>query len=186
MDHMQQHTGQHLLSAIMDTYEGLETLGWSMGASISLTDDDVAPNMNLVELGRKPTDEEIDEIQRRCNEVIPRNVRITVDTPEDAKIDSLPSDYDVKKEVARVIKIDGIDEKTRRTSPSCYYITRSPSGYQQLSTGPKRSLGHRGPGNCTNTGNMKVETSMAPDLELHRPETSRPKSVGVLHFIRRG
>lgn len=26
-DHMQQHTGQHLLSAIMDTYDNLPTLG---------------------------------------------------------------------------------------------------------------------------------------------------------------
>ncbi|KAK7414088.1 hypothetical protein QQX98_007031 [Neonectria punicea] len=31
-DHMQQHTGQHLLSAIMDTYDNLKTLGRGMGA----------------------------------------------------------------------------------------------------------------------------------------------------------
>lgn len=110
MDHMQQHTGQHLLSAIMDTYEGLETLGWSMGASTSLTNNDVAPNMNFVELGRKPTDQEIDEIQKRCNEVISQNVRITVDTPDDAKTDSLPADYNAEMGVVRVVKIEGVDE----------------------------------------------------------------------------
>ena len=110
MDHMQQHTGQHLLSAIMDTYEGLETLGWSMGASTSLANDGVAPNMNFLELGRKPTDQEIDEIQRRCNEVISQNVLITVDTPGDAKTDSLPTDYDAENGVVRVVKIEGIDE----------------------------------------------------------------------------
>jgi misacylated tRNA(Ala) deacylase len=46
-DHMQQHTGQHLLSAIMDGMD-LPTLGWNMGA---------AGEMNYVEIPRKPTDE---------------------------------------------------------------------------------------------------------------------------------
>ncbi|KAF9512724.1 hypothetical protein BS47DRAFT_1363001 [Hydnum rufescens UP504] len=82
-----------------------------MGTSISITDEDVAPNMNFVKVGRKPTDEEVDEIQRRCNEVIPRNVRITVDTPEDAKTDSFPSDYDAEKGVVRVIKIEGTNTR---------------------------------------------------------------------------
>ena len=52
-DHMQQHTGQQLLSAIMNTYNNLETLSWGMGAE---------GEMNYVELPRKPTPEEIQEI----------------------------------------------------------------------------------------------------------------------------
>ncbi|KAF8318933.1 Threonyl/alanyl tRNA synthetase, partial [Cantharellus anzutake] len=104
-DHMQQHTGQHLLSAVMDTYQGLETLGWSMGASPSLM-----PNMNFVELGRKPTDAEISEIQHRCNSIIAENRQVTVDTPSDADTTSLPSDYDASQGLVRVVKIDGIDE----------------------------------------------------------------------------
>lgn len=31
-DHMQQHTGQHLLSAVMDKFDNVETLGWGMRA----------------------------------------------------------------------------------------------------------------------------------------------------------
>lgn len=113
MDHMQQHTGQHLLSAVMDTYPGLETLGWSMGASIvgdNNTTEDKIPNMNYVELGRKPTDAEIAEIQDKCNQIVLQNKPITVSTPNDAKQDSLPSDYDREKGIVRIVTIDGVDE----------------------------------------------------------------------------
>jgi misacylated tRNA(Ala) deacylase len=102
-DHMQQHTGQHLLSAIMDTYDNLETLGWGMGTE---------GEMNYVELPRKPSQDEIQEIQDKCNEVIRNNLKITVDTPVDAKADSLPEDYDKEKGIVRVIKIGDIDSNT--------------------------------------------------------------------------
>ncbi|CUA69294.1 hypothetical protein RSOLAG22IIIB_08420 [Rhizoctonia solani] len=113
MDHMQQHTGQHLLSAIMDTYTGLETLGWGMGASIvgdNVTAHDGVPNMNYVELGRKPAEAEISEIQEKCNEYIMQNKPITVSTPHDAIKDWLPTDYDKDNGVIRVITIEGIDQ----------------------------------------------------------------------------
>ncbi|KAF2022148.1 ThrRS/AlaRS common domain-containing protein [Aaosphaeria arxii CBS 175.79] len=98
-DLMQQHTGQHLLSAIMDTMD-LETLGWGMGA---------AGEMNYVEIPRKPTDEELRSIQNRCNEAIRENMTITVETPGNVKADSLPDDYDKDKGVVRFIKIGDLD-----------------------------------------------------------------------------
>jgi misacylated tRNA(Ala) deacylase len=81
---MQQHTGQHLLSAIMDKYDNLESVGWGMGAE---------GDINYIDLPRKPTDEEMQTIQEKCNEAIRNNLKITVDTPDDAKSDSLPEDY---------------------------------------------------------------------------------------------
>ncbi|CAE6439727.1 unnamed protein product [Rhizoctonia solani] len=113
MDHMQQHTGQHLLSAVMDTYPGLETLGWSMGASVigdNIVTEDKVPNMNYVELGRKPTENEISEIQEKCTQFVMQNKPITVSTPQDAVKDWLPSDYDKDSGIVRVVTIDGIDE----------------------------------------------------------------------------
>lgn len=98
-DHMQQHTGQHLLSAIMDGMN-LETLGWSMGT---------AGEMNYVELPRKPSDEEIKTIQQRCNELIRENMAITIETPEGKGSDNLPDDYDREKGVVRFIKIGDLD-----------------------------------------------------------------------------
>jgi misacylated tRNA(Ala) deacylase len=102
-DHMQQHTGQHLLSAIMDRYDNLETLGWGMGA-----ENDV----NYVDLPRKPSEEEMQTIQEKCNEAIRNNHTVTVQTPDHAKVDSLPEDYDKEKGVVRVIKIGDIDENS--------------------------------------------------------------------------
>tara|TARA_R110002003_G_scaffold288_16_gene18479 strand:- start:4880 stop:6208 length:1329 start_codon:yes stop_codon:yes gene_type:complete len=98
-DHMQQHTGQHLLSAIMDGMD-LPTLGWSMGA---------AGEMNYIELPRKPSDEEIWTIQEECNQAIRANVAITVETPKGKGSDSLPEDYDREKGVVRFIKIGDLD-----------------------------------------------------------------------------
>jgi misacylated tRNA(Ala) deacylase len=98
-DHMQQHTGQHLLSAVMDGMD-LPTLGWNMA---------VAGEMNYVELPRKPSDEEIQSIQNKCNELIRDNMSITVETPEGKGSDSLPEDYDREKGVVRFIKIGDLD-----------------------------------------------------------------------------
>lgn len=98
-DQMQQHTGQHLLSAIMDSMD-LETLSWSMGED---------GEMNYLELPRKPSEHEISKIQQRCNEAIRNNLSITVETPRDAKADSLPGDYDRNRGVVRFIKIGDLD-----------------------------------------------------------------------------
>ncbi|KAF6809727.1 alanyl-trna synthetase domain-containing protein [Colletotrichum plurivorum] len=102
-DHMQQHTGQHLLSAVMDTYENLNTLGWGMGKSGA---------MNYIDLPRKPADAELRAIQARCNEIIRGSLPITVETPDDAKVHKMPEDYDQSKGVVRVIRIGDIDRNT--------------------------------------------------------------------------
>jgi misacylated tRNA(Ala) deacylase len=98
-DLMQQHTGQHLLSAIMDGMD-LPTLGWSMGQS---------GEMNYVELPRKPTDAEIVKIQQECNTVIRENLPVTVETPEGKGSSKLPTDYDGEKGIIRFIKIGDLD-----------------------------------------------------------------------------
>lgn len=107
-DHMQQHTGQHLLSAIMMNDHGLKTLGWGMG---------VAGTMNYVDIPRKPTEEEMQSIQSRCSQFIRDNLPIKVETPDDAKHEKLPGDYDKSEGVVRVIHIGDIDINT------CVFIT---------------------------------------------------------------
>ncbi|OAG04298.1 ThrRS/AlaRS common domain-containing protein [Paraphaeosphaeria sporulosa] len=98
-DLMQQHTGQHLLSAIMDSMD-LPTLGWSMGQP---------GEMNYVELPRKPTQEEISNIQLRCNAKVRENLPVTVETPKGKQSSSLPKDYDGEEGVIRFIKIGELD-----------------------------------------------------------------------------
>jgi misacylated tRNA(Ala) deacylase len=98
-DFMQQHTGQHLLSAIMDSI-GLPTLGWSMGQP---------GEMNYVELPRKPTDEEISLIKLKCNATVRENHPVAVETPKGKHSSSLPKDYDGEEGVIRFIKIGDLD-----------------------------------------------------------------------------
>ncbi len=104
MDHMEQHTGQHLLSAIMNSYDNLNTLGWGMGSG-----DD----MSYVDLPRQPTPEEMEEIQVRCNDAIAENLPVKVDAEDEvAKKEKLPGDYDRDKGVIRVISIGDLDRNT--------------------------------------------------------------------------
>lgn len=102
-DHMQQHTGQHLLSAIMDTYDNLETLGWGLGSG---------NDMSYVDVPRRPSEDEVQSIQEKCNEAIQKNLRITVEEPDNAKVDKLPDDYNKESGVIRVVKIGNLDANT--------------------------------------------------------------------------
>lgn len=104
LDHMQQHTGQHLLSAILDK-RNLETLGWNMGAKF-----------NYIELPRKLTIEEVQEVQKEVNEQIRKAIDIRVERPhhQDASDHHVPEDYDLEKGAIRVIHIGDLD-----TNPCC-------------------------------------------------------------------
>ena len=99
-DHMQQHTGQHLLSAIMDTYENLETVGWGMGQ---------AGSSNYVDLPRTPSRDEMREIERKCNDIIRDNVAIEIVYPEGDGVAEANGDDKHDKGVIRVIKIGDVD-----------------------------------------------------------------------------
>ncbi|KAH3666381.1 hypothetical protein WICMUC_005649 [Wickerhamomyces mucosus] len=98
-DYMQQHTGQHLLSAILDKYD-LKTLSWSMGDSL-----------NYIEIPRKISDEEVERIQEEVTEQIINNVSISVTIPhqDDVNTSKIPEDYDINQGILRVIKIGDLD-----------------------------------------------------------------------------
>ena len=62
---MTQHTAQHLLSAILDNHYALPTLSWALPAHPS-----VEPC--YVELPRGLSQEEIDDVEKKCNELVTR------------------------------------------------------------------------------------------------------------------
>lgn len=101
IDIMQQHTGQHLISAVFDSYD-LETLSWSMGDMI-----------NYIELPKKVDDDLIEEVSHKINELILENLPISVATPDEhgGEIDTsnIPDDYDLSKGVVRIVKIGSLD-----------------------------------------------------------------------------
>ncbi|OLL25776.1 Alanyl-tRNA editing protein Aarsd1 [Neolecta irregularis DAH-3] len=110
---MQQHSGQHLLSAVMETHFGISTLGWSLDLDTS-----------SVEIPRKPTAEEQEMIQICCNKLIRDLVPVTVSSTKEA-VSSLPKDYDVTSGLVRVITIGEIDK-----NPCCgTHVTNT--GYLQ-------------------------------------------------------
>lgn len=112
-DHAQQHSGQHLLSAVLDTYE-IPTLAWSMGLEIV-----------YVEVGRVPDD--LQEVERKCNEHIRNNRPITVHETREVP-DTLPADYDASAGVVRIVSIGGID-----ANPCCGTHVKSTADLNSLS-----------------------------------------------------
>ncbi|BEJ14469.1 hypothetical protein CspHIS471_0402360 [Cutaneotrichosporon sp. HIS471] len=110
LDHMTIHTGQHLLSAVLDTRE-LPTLSWAMPAWPSTE----AP---YIELPRGLTWAEAAEVEEECNRRIREARRVWIDfnvqgdgdvngESEDRENRGIPKDY--TGGVIRHCNIDGID-----------------------------------------------------------------------------
>lgn len=123
LDLMQQHTGQHLLSAILDK-RNVETVGWAMGATGT-----TPPSFNYVELDRKLTAEEVDDVQQQVTAAIQQAHPISVDIPADnADVDhKAPEDYDTDKGVIRLVKIGDLD-----LNPCCGTHLKSTAAIQAL------------------------------------------------------
>ena len=97
-DHMQQHTGQHLLSAILHDLFGHQTVSVHFGAESSSLDLDVGA------IDR----ERIVEAERRANEIIWENRPVTV-TFEDAATAPALRKAPTREGTLRVVSIDGVD-----------------------------------------------------------------------------
>jgi alanyl-tRNA synthetase len=100
LDHIQQHTGQHILSQAFVELYGAQTRSFRMMSDASEIDVDL----------RDPSDEKIERAIERANEVIwgNRTVRVHNVTPEEAA--RLPLRKDSAREgELRVIEIEGFD-----------------------------------------------------------------------------
>jgi alanyl-tRNA synthetase len=75
-DHMQQHTGQHLLSAVLGELFKIRTVSFHLGTDVSTIDVD-APSL---------TPEQIERVEERCAEVVAqaRPVQITFEDASDS------------------------------------------------------------------------------------------------------
>jgi alanyl-tRNA synthetase len=97
-DHMQQHTGQHLISAVFEDLFRLRTVSFHLGDESATIDVEGAPvdSRTLV------------EVERRANEVIYENRPVAVRFENAAEAQGLrkPSD---REGTLRVVAIDGLD-----------------------------------------------------------------------------
>lgn len=97
-DHMQQHTGQHLLSALAADHFGRETLSVHFG-----------PQYATLDLaGTALTVDQLHELEERANAIVTENLAVRVDFEEAAQARGLrkPSE---REGVLRIVTIDGID-----------------------------------------------------------------------------
>jgi alanyl-tRNA synthetase len=97
-DHMQQHTGQHLLSAVLEERFKIRTVSFHLGAESSTIDVD-APTL---------TPEQIERTEERCAEVIAqaRPVRITF---EDASATLQLRKASERSGTLRIVSIESLD-----------------------------------------------------------------------------
>ena len=98
LDHMQQHTGQHLLSAVFVEQFGIETISFHLGQEISTIDLET-PAVDMAK---------VIAAERRANEAVSENRAILVTYENAAAAGDLrkPSD---RVGTLRIVSIDGLD-----------------------------------------------------------------------------
>jgi alanyl-tRNA synthetase len=97
-DHMQQHTGQHLLSAVLEELFGHRTVSVHFGHAYSSLDLDA----------ESLTAEQALRAEQRANELVVENRRVTTTFEEAAEATGLRKASD-RGGTLRIIEIDGVD-----------------------------------------------------------------------------
>ena len=97
-DHMQQHTGQHLISAVFEDLFGLHTVSFHLGADSATIDVE----------GAAVDARTLVAVERRANEIIYENRPVAVIFENAAEAQGLrkPSD---REGTLRIVSIDGLD-----------------------------------------------------------------------------
>lgn len=99
-DHMQQHTGQHLLSAILQERFGLPTVSFHLGSETSSIDL----------RGPEPSDEVLEGAERTANQIIFQDRPINVRYGTADQLGKLGVRKEVEREgILRAIEIESID-----------------------------------------------------------------------------
>ncbi|MGL5258114.1 MAG: alanyl-tRNA editing protein [Proteocatella sp.] len=96
---MQHHTGEHIVSGLVNRYFGLNNVGFHMGE-----------NYITVDFDGKLTEENLDFIERKANDIVYKNLGVKIDCPSKDELDIL--NYRSKKEIdgeIRVVSVPGAD-----------------------------------------------------------------------------
>ncbi len=90
-DHMQNHTGEHIVSGIIHKHYGYENVGFHMGETIQI---DISGPLSWKQLM---------DIEQEVNEVIYSNVPVEITFPSNSELETLP--YRSKKELEGKVRI---------------------------------------------------------------------------------
>lgn len=106
-DHMQQHSGQHLITAIADKMFSLPTTSWNLGEEVSFIELD-SPNIS---------DETINQLEIIVNEKIRSSlpVNVTLFDKNDKDLDEVRTRLELPEDQTgpiRVVSIEGVDRNT--------------------------------------------------------------------------
>ena len=98
-EHMQQHTGQHVLSAAFDRLLNVSTVSFHLGSTAS-----------TIDLAREVTPAEIARAEHEANRVVWENRPVTIRFADADKVAALPLRKESKREgVLRVIDVEDFD-----------------------------------------------------------------------------
>lgn len=99
-DHMQQHLGQHILSACLVELFNANTIGFHLGKEYSTIDID-----------KVITDQDFSEAEKMTNEIILRNIPVEILYPTDKELKKLPLRKQPPKteEQIRLVQIQDLD-----------------------------------------------------------------------------
>ena len=98
-DHMQQHTGQHVLSAAFDRLFNNRTVGFHMGAEVS-----------TIDLAREPAPSEVERAVDQANEIVWEDRPVLIRFVSQAEAANLPLRKESGREgTLRLIDISGFD-----------------------------------------------------------------------------
>jgi alanyl-tRNA synthetase len=97
-DHMQQHTGQHLLSAVFEEMLSLRTVSFHLGAESSTIDLEGAP----------PGDAAMREVEKRANRMVFENRPVSVLFEDAAEARGLRKASE-REGLLRIVSIEGLD-----------------------------------------------------------------------------
>ncbi|MFZ5814992.1 MAG: alanyl-tRNA editing protein [Bacillota bacterium] len=100
LDHMEQHTGQHLLSGAFEQLFDAETVGWHLGSeetTVDLTIESLSP-------------EQAEQIELECNRIIRAGLPVLTHITDDAGVGAFPlrKPPAVSGEI-RIVEIQGYD-----------------------------------------------------------------------------
>lgn len=96
---MQHHTGEHIVSGIINKHFGFNNVGFHMGE-----------NYITIDFDGKLTEENLDFVERKANDIVYKNLGVKIDCPSKDELYTL--NYRSKKELegeVRVVSVPGAD-----------------------------------------------------------------------------
>uniref|UniRef100_A0A1B0GL07 Threonyl/alanyl tRNA synthetase SAD domain-containing protein n=1 Tax=Lutzomyia longipalpis TaxID=7200 RepID=A0A1B0GL07_LUTLO len=131
-DHMQQHSGQHLVTALFEREYNLETKAWWLGSETC-----------YIELGAKDVaQEQLDRIERMCNDLIAEGKKVSVSVSTVLMACLTKYQRQVKALLKDIAITEGEKLKSTSPKPKYFFLHRTDGSDAEFLTNFLRSAGN--------------------------------------------